>query len=126
MKKIIFTILLVLAFALSACGSALPASISTAAAIATQVAATSLASATSQTADTRSLNTSYTNGFPVEYKLLVGTLKLEGTDQSLTTDQAKVLLPLWQQVQSGRVLQNSRNTRLKNWTFDKKVRIEAQ
>ena len=107
MKKIIFTILLVLAFALSACGSALPASISTAAAIATQVAATSLASATSQTADTRSLNTSYTNGFPVEYKLLVGTLKLEGTDQSLTTDQAKVLLPLWQQVQSGVMKQGS-------------------
>ena len=33
-------------------------------------------------------------------QLLVGTLKLEGTDQAVTSDQAKQLLPLWQMLQS--------------------------
>jgi hypothetical protein len=33
-------------------------------------------------------------------QLAVGTLKLEGTAQAVTTEQAKTLLPLWQQVQT--------------------------
>ncbi|HTX93248.1 MAG TPA: hypothetical protein VMC09_18680 [Anaerolineales bacterium] len=35
-----------------------------------------------------------------EVELLVGTFKLEGTDQAVTADQAKQLLPLWQTLQS--------------------------
>ena len=33
-------------------------------------------------------------------QLAVGTLKLEGTDQAVTADEAKQLLPLWQQVKT--------------------------
>ena len=33
-------------------------------------------------------------------KLAVGTLKLEGTDLAVTADEAKQLLPLWQQVKT--------------------------
>jgi hypothetical protein len=33
-------------------------------------------------------------------QLAVGTLKLEGTDQAVTAEQAKTLLPLWQEVKT--------------------------
>jgi hypothetical protein len=36
----------------------------------------------------------------VEDKLAVGTLKLKGTDNAITADQAKALLPLWKGVKS--------------------------
>ena len=36
----------------------------------------------------------------LESRLAVGTLKLEGTSQAVTADQAKQLIPLWQQVKS--------------------------
>lgn len=35
-----------------------------------------------------------------EQKLAIGTLKLEGTDLAVTTDEAKTLLPLWKAVKS--------------------------
>jgi len=35
-----------------------------------------------------------------EAELLMGTFKLEGTDQAVTAEQAKNLLPLWQTLQS--------------------------
>ncbi len=44
---------------------------------------------------------------PVEQKLAMGTLKLEGTDKAITADQAKTLLPLWKAVKT---LNNSSNT----------------
>ncbi|RPJ51711.1 MAG: hypothetical protein EHM21_02055 [Chloroflexi bacterium] len=37
---------------------------------------------------------------PVEQKLALGTLKLEGTDRAVTAEQAKGLLPLWKAVKS--------------------------
>lgn len=37
---------------------------------------------------------------PVEQKLVIGTLKLEGTNQAVTAEQAKMLLPLWKAVKS--------------------------
>ena len=37
---------------------------------------------------------------PIEQKLAIGTLKLEGTDQAITAEQAKALLPLWKAVKS--------------------------
>jgi hypothetical protein len=36
----------------------------------------------------------------LESRLAMGTLKLEGTSQAVTADQAKQLLPLWQQVKT--------------------------
>jgi hypothetical protein len=44
---------------------------------------------------------------PVENKLALGTLNLEGTDKAVTADQAKTLLPLWKAVKS---LSSSDNT----------------
>jgi hypothetical protein len=35
---------------------------------------------------------------PIEMKLAIGTLKLEGTDQAVTPEQASTLLPLWKAV----------------------------
>ncbi len=93
MNKILTTLILVLAFILTACGSALPAN-------ASQVAAATQANAGSQPASSTNLTSSYTNALPVEYQLLLGTFKLEGTSYAITAKQAKVLLPLWQQIQS--------------------------
>jgi hypothetical protein len=44
---------------------------------------------------------------PVENKLALGTLNLEGTDKAVTATQAKTLLPLWKAVKS---LSSSDNT----------------
>jgi hypothetical protein len=37
---------------------------------------------------------------PLEQKLAIGTLKLEGTNLAITAQQAKTLLPLWQAVKA--------------------------
>jgi len=81
-----------MAYVLTACGSAVPANT-------TQVVNATQASAGVQPANTNSLNTNNANALPVEYQLLLGTFKLEGTAQAVTADQAKLLLPLWQQIQ---------------------------
>jgi hypothetical protein len=44
---------------------------------------------------------------PLESKLAIGTLKLEGTPQAITPEQAKKLLPLWKAV---KVMNNSTTT----------------
>ncbi len=80
MKRVVFGLTIcTLLFSLAACGKK------------------SAASATS--GGTASLST--------EAELVVGTLKLEGTDQAVTAEQAKQLLPLWQTLQS---LSNSNTT----------------
>jgi hypothetical protein len=82
MKKSIFpVIVLVLVLALSACASKQPAQ------------------ANNGTNPTSGPN----GGGPqnsLESMLAAGTLKLEGTDQAVTADEAKQLLPLWQQVKT--------------------------
>lgn len=40
--------------------------------------------------------TSSTESLPVATQLLIGTLKLDGTEQDITSEQATELLPLWQ------------------------------
>ena len=40
------------------------------------------------------------SNMPLEQKLAIGTLNLEGTDQAVTTKEATDLLPLWQAVKS--------------------------
>jgi hypothetical protein len=42
------------------------------------------------------LSANYENALPVETQLTLGTLKLEGTENALTKEQAAELLPLWQ------------------------------
>ena len=42
------------------------------------------------------LTDSYDDALTIKNQLLLGTLRLEDTDQSITSEQAKALLPLWQ------------------------------
>jgi hypothetical protein len=47
------------------------------------------------------LNASYPNALSVPDQLSLGTLRLEGTEQAISAEQAKALLPLWQAIQAG-------------------------
>ena len=47
------------------------------------------------------LQAGYADALPASSQLALGTLELEGTENAVTPDQAKELLPLWQAVQSG-------------------------
>jgi hypothetical protein len=100
MNKIILTVILVLAFILTACGSTLPVNAAIQNATASQVPAAAQGSSAGQSANTGSLTSSSTDALPVEDQLLLGTFKLEGTSNAITAAQAQGLLPLWQQIQS--------------------------
>ncbi len=105
MKKIIFALPIVLTLLMSACSSAVSATeISDPAAPSTPVAdlvnqnlTASAPIVTQMPSETGTieLNTTYENAVSVEMQLLLGTLKLEGTELAVTTEQANVLLPLW-------------------------------
>ena len=45
---------------------------------------------------TSDLSETYTDALPIRTQLIVGTIKLEGSDQQVTAEQARQLLPLWQ------------------------------
>ncbi len=47
------------------------------------------------------LETDYQDALPASSQLALGTLELEGTENAVTPDQARKLLPLWQAIQSG-------------------------
>lgn len=46
------------------------------------------------------LDTTYEGALPVRNQLALGTLKLQGTDQAVTPEQAAELIPLWQALRS--------------------------
>jgi len=54
----------------------------------------------------KALNTVYPGALSASGQLMLGTLKLEGTDQAVAPEQAKALLPLWQAFQ-GNALRSS-------------------
>jgi hypothetical protein len=94
MKRIVLTIMIILVFALSACQST--ATTNTAGSSQSVQSGTTVETTAVETQTAAgALNTSYTNAVPVEYQLIVGTFKLEGTSLAVTDSQAKVLLPLW-------------------------------
>ncbi len=47
------------------------------------------------------LGTAYQGALPASTQLVLGTLKLEGTADAVTVDQAKAMLPLWQAIMGG-------------------------
>ena len=47
------------------------------------------------------LDTSYEGALPVNIQLALGTMRLEGTGNAVTPEQARALLPLWQAIQGG-------------------------
>ena len=75
MKKITITLIIVLVLALTACSEG--------------------ASNTQQSNQGQSTNTS-ANEMPLASKLVIGSFKLEGTDNAITAEQAAELIPLWQ------------------------------
>jgi hypothetical protein len=56
--------------------------------------------ACNKTTSSQTTGTGNTASLSTAAELLVGTFKLEGTGQSVTSDQAKQLLPLWEMLQS--------------------------
>ena len=82
MKKEFVMVIISGMLALSACAGTSPLAVDN-------------ASASSQAGATDVLTTSYDNAAPIATQLLVGTLKLAGTDTAVTKDQATALLPLW-------------------------------
>lgn len=59
------------------------------------------------------LDTSYPGALPVNSQLALGTFQLEGTENAVTPEQAKTLLPLWQALQGGVTAQAEINAVLK-------------
>lgn len=108
MKKPIITIMIALMFILTACGGAQSTLVTeqpavTEAALITEepVAAEEAVAATEDiTIEETVLNTNYDNAISVEMQLVLGTLKLDGTDQAITAEQANNLLSLWMTYQT--------------------------
>jgi hypothetical protein len=106
MKKMIFVALAILALGLHACASSPAAPTEGIQSVAenTQVAElvsqkltasspTEAPTATEMAAVT--LNTTYENAVSIEIQLVLGSTKLKGSDNAVTQEQAKTLLPLW-------------------------------
>lgn len=93
MRKFLIAATIIPLLFLSACGAAPAASSDTAAS--TAPAADAVTNATA------SLNTDFDDAASIEQQLLVGILKLEGSENTLTTDQASQMLPLWQSLNMG-------------------------
>ncbi len=86
-KKASVVVLVVLGFVLAACSSP-------------QAAQANPGSSSSSNASGGNNNNGSTRPISIESKLAVGTLDLEGTDNAVTAAEARVLLPLWQQVKT--------------------------
>lgn len=86
MKRILF-LTLVLSLALAACGASAPA-------------ASSTTSTDTGAYVSPSLDTSYENALSARLQLNLGSLKLAETSTPITSEQAKVMLPLWQGLQN--------------------------
>ena len=88
-RKIYLLLIVVFGFALAACSG-------------TTASGTTLQSTGSQSSSNQAQQNSGANpaNQSIESKLAIGTLKLEGTSQAITAEQAKTLLPLWKAVKS--------------------------
>lgn len=107
-NSITLSLMIILTLALSACGgTAAPAADATSAAPAQDAAPVTSSNdgtpapeqATPQPNDTRvigSLAEDYDDALSVRNQLALGTLRLEGTPDAVTPEQASSLLPLWQ------------------------------
>jgi hypothetical protein len=90
MKPFILITLTVLALILAACGGAT----APAAPVAAPIVSSNKATPTPLSATY--LKIDYADATSVRNQLALGTLKLEGTANAITAEQAKALLPLWQ------------------------------
>ncbi len=93
MKSFTLIMLTVLALTLAACGGS--TSTAPVAPVAPQVTTND---ATPTPLSATYLKTDYADATSVRNQLALGTLKLEGTANAITAEQAKSLLPLWQAI----------------------------
>lgn len=99
MKKTILTVLTFFTLLVSACSSQPPAT-ATAAPVVEQAAQSPTQPAPAATQEpaqppSAALNADYENAVSVSMQLLLGALKLEGTANAITKEQAALLIPLW-------------------------------
>lgn len=92
MKPFVLIDLTVLALILAACGGA----IAPAAPVAAPIVSNNEVTPTPSSATY--LKTDYADAASLRNQLALGTLKLEGTANAVTAEQAKALLPLWQAI----------------------------
>ena len=109
MKRTTLIISLILTLLLSACANSAPAGAAPnpeqpTSPLNTQSnpdsASTTSTGTSAQAAPVATLDESYENAASVEQQLLLGTLKLQGTNLAITKDQASKLLSLWQEIQT--------------------------
>jgi hypothetical protein len=95
MKKIILFIPVILF--LGACAGAAPVTVTLTADLADQNLTESapVGTPTNNETGTVELTTTHENAASIEMQLLLGTIKLEGTELAITKDQAGFLIPLW-------------------------------
>jgi hypothetical protein len=104
MKKPIYALLIMMMLVLSACSSQAPASQANAAPAAVPAAeqntpansdAAPAASVPQEVAVSTGLNADFENAESIGSQILLGIIKLEGSELALTKEQAATLLPLW-------------------------------
>ena len=61
----------------------------------------------SETYTSTHLDVSYPGALPVPQQLALGIMRLEGTENAVTPEQARALLPLWQALQGGTLRGNA-------------------
>ncbi len=103
MKKITLSTLIFLTLLISACANTPPAAVAepgaapiveSSSAQKPATPAPDMAQKPTQT-DSTGLSTDYQNAASVAMQLLLGTIKLEGTEHTVTAEQAATLTPLW-------------------------------
>lgn len=96
MKSFIaYVMMLLFSLSLAACSAATPIAPAVGE---TQLPAPGAIEATPTPYAAAYLSTEYTDAASLRNQLAYGTLKLEGTEHAVTTEQAKILLPLWQAI----------------------------
>jgi hypothetical protein len=98
MKKIAYTLLVLVMLTLTACAGQAPVAHNANIKSANQLIAFNKDASSSSNGDT--LSTDFDNAEPVINQLVLGLLKLDGTDLALTKTQATSLLTLWDEYQT--------------------------
>lgn len=111
--RIVFPLIMVIGLALTACSGSPAAQTSAPAAAQANNQGSTLASAgATPNAAGQTAPQAQGGSMAGQDQLAVGTLTLEGTDQAVTAEQAKTLLPLWQEVKTLLADANTTNDQL--------------
>ena len=101
MKSWLIILTIIALTALAGCGGETPAP------TAEEAVAVNVSADESGAYVSAALDTSYEGALPASNQLALGTLQLEETENAVTPEQAKTLLPLWQAIQGGALQSNT-------------------